>query len=170
MTPGWLVGQLPEVMRTDPLLHDLVTAFEQVADGVVERIDGIEHQVDLSTAPNASLRYMASWVGLALEPGEDDDAQRELVRAVGRTLGARGTRKALEDLLSAATRSHVEVADGGGIFGQAEQVPVADNRVAVIVDDLGPLSAEQVLAFCAGEVPVGCVVDLQVLSGEARPT
>jgi phage tail-like protein len=164
MRTGWLLAQLPEVMRKDPLLQLVIAAFEEVADTVLDRVDGVEHQVDLSVAPKEQLRYLASWLALALDPDDDQDAQRDLVRAVGRTLGMRGTRRALEELLSAATRSHVEVADGGGVFGLADQIPVADERVTVVVDDLGRLTREQVLAFCATEVPIGCVVDLQVLS------
>jgi phage tail-like protein len=166
MTPGWLVAQLPQVMRRDELMVRLVTAFEEVADGVVERIDGLEHQVDIALAPYEMLRYLASWIGLAVDPESDDDAQRELVRAIGRSLGWRGTQRGLEDLLTAATRSRVEVFDGGGIFGQNEAVPVSDNRIAVVIDDLGPLRREQVLAFCAAEVPIGAVVNLQVLSDD----
>jgi phage tail-like protein len=163
MKDGWLVAQLPDVMRKDLLLCNLVAAFEAVATTVVERIDGVQAQIDLSTAPPEQLRFVASWIGLSLEPSVDDDAQRELVRAVGRTLGARGTRKALEDLLGAATRSRVEVSDRGGIFGEADPVPDADNRISVVVNSLGPLSREQVLAFCRSELPLGSVVDLQVL-------
>ena len=163
MKAGWLVEQLPRVMQEDLLLRALATAFEQVADTVQERVDALPAQLDVSITPEEQLRYLARWLGLALDPRGEVTAQRDLVRAVGRTLGSRGTRTALEDLLGAATGSMVEVADGGGVFGQNERVPVRDDRIAIIVDDPGPLTREQLLAFCADEVPVGAVVDLQVL-------
>ena len=67
MRRGWLLAQLPQVMRGDKLLAALVSALEEVADTVVERVDSIEHQLDVSIAPPEHLRFVASWIGLVLD-------------------------------------------------------------------------------------------------------
>ena len=61
---GWLVEQLPRVMASDPVLHELVTAFEQVHDTVRERVDAIEYQVDTGLASPEMLQFLGSWLGL----------------------------------------------------------------------------------------------------------
>jgi phage tail-like protein len=159
---GWLVDQLPRVMAQDRVLRGFVLALEEVADSVRERVSGIERQVDVDLAPPEMLQYVAGWLGVDLEPSETGVRQRELVRAVGRTLGWRGTRQGVETILEAATGSRVTVTDSGGVFGPADDVPPPDPSVVVSLDSTGPLSEDQVRAFLAAELPLGAVLRLDV--------
>jgi phage tail-like protein len=159
---GWLVSQLPRAMAADPVLFGFVAAFEEVADSVRERIDSVEHQVDTGLATPEMLQYLASWLGLELEPSDPPEYQRELVREVGRLLGWRGTRYGIEGLLEAATGSRVTVSDGGGVYGQNDPVPPPDPVVTVRLDHTGHLSERQVLRFLEAELPLGAQVELDV--------
>jgi phage tail-like protein len=172
---GWLVEQLPRVMGEDPVLHDLVSAFEQVHDTVRERIDAIEYQVDTGLASPEMLAYLGSWLGVMLEPTDPAEYRRSLVREVGKLLGWRGTRFGVEALLQAATGARVTVIDAGGVYGSNDQVPPPDSVVVVQMDHTGHLTERQVLAFLQSELPLGARVQLDVrftaqpARGRARP-
>lgn len=161
-TTGWLVRQLPRVMQQDDVLRGFVLALEQVTDSVRERADGAEHLLDPDLATPEMLQYVATWLALDLEPSERVERQRALLRAVGRTLPWRGTRFCLEELVSAATGARTVVSDAGGVYGPLDAVPAPDRRVVVRVDDLGGMTAGQLLALVRGEVPLGAVVRLEV--------
>jgi phage tail-like protein len=172
---GWLVEQLPRAMAADPVLHDLVSAFEQVHDTVRERIDAIEHQVDTGLANPEMLQFLGSWLGLMLEPTDPADYRRSMVREVGKLLGWRGTRFGVEALLAAATGARVTVLDGGGVFGGNDKEPPPDPVVVVQMDHTGHLTERQVMAFLSSELPLGAKVQLDVrfqpqpARGRARP-
>jgi phage tail-like protein len=159
---GWLVAQLPRSMAADPVLRGFASAFEEVADSVRERIDGIEHQVDTGLATPEMLQFLASWLGLELEPTDPPEYQRSLVREVGRLLGWRGTRYGVAGLLEAATGSRVIVTDGGGVYGQHDTVPPPDPVVTVRLDHTGHLSERQVRRFLEAELPLGAQIELDV--------
>ncbi|HEU5110194.1 MAG TPA: phage tail protein, partial [Micromonosporaceae bacterium] len=176
---GWLVSQLPRAMVADPVLRGFATAFEDVADTLRSRVDGIEHQVDTGLATPEMLQFIASWLGLALEPTDPPEYQRALVRQVGRLLGWRGTRHGIEGLLEAATGSRVTVTDGGGIFGREDPVPPPNYVVTVTLDHTGHLTEQQVRRFLEAELPIGSTIELDVrfkpqrgrgtATGRARP-
>ncbi|MET0422242.1 MAG: phage tail protein [Actinoplanes sp.] len=172
---GWLVEQLPRVMAADPVLRDLVTAFEQVHDTVRERIDGIESQIDTGLASPEMLQYLGAWLGLELEPKDPADYRRSMVREVGKLLGWRGTRYGVEALLEAATGARVTIRDAGGVFGLDDKVPPPDPVVLVQMDHTGHLTERQVLGFLQSELPLGSQVQLDVrfqpepARGRARP-
>lgn len=168
---GWLIDQLPAVMRRDPVIGGFVRAFEEIGDSIRAQVDDIEYELDVDLASPEMLSYLASWLGVEIDTAivaSDDvrlrDAQRRLIRAVGRTLVWRGTRRGTEGLLEALTDSRVDVSDSGGIFGAADSIPPADDVVVIEIDQLGSLTRQQVLAFLADEVPVGARVDLRVRS------
>lgn len=172
---GWLVEQLPRVMATDPVLHDLVLAFEQVHDTVRERVDAIEYQVDTGLASPEMLQFLGSWLGIMLEPTDPAEYRRSLVRQVGKLLGWRGTRYGVEAMLEAATGARVTVIDAGGVYGSKDQVPPPNPEVVVQMDHTGHLTERQVLGFLQSELPLGARVRLDVrfqaetARGRARP-
>ena len=171
----WLVDQLPRVMSADPVLRNLVLAFEEVADTVRERIDNIEYQMDTGLASPEMLQYLGAWLGVELEPTDPSEYRRSMVREVGRLLGWRGTRYGVEALLEAATGARVTVTDKGGVYGQNDQIPSADHVVVVQMDHTGHLTERQVLGFLQSEMPLGAQIQLDVrfqpqpARGRARP-
>jgi phage tail-like protein len=159
---GWLVAQLPRALATDPVVRGFVAAFEEIAESMRERVDAIEHQVDVDLATPEMLQFLASWLGLILEPTDMPEYQRALVREVGRLLGWRGTRYGIEGLLEAATGARVTVEDGGGVYGRNDSIPPPDPVVTVHLDHTGHLSERQVRAFLEAELPLGSELELDV--------
>ena len=156
------MAQLPRAMAADPVVAGFVTAFEEIADSVRERIDSLEHQVDAGLATPEMLQYLASWLGLQLEPTDPVEYQRSLVRQTGQLLGWRGTRHGIEGMLEAATGSRATVTDGGGIYGENDRVPPPDPVVTVRLDHTGHLTETQVRRLLEAELPLGARLELDV--------
>jgi phage tail-like protein len=173
---GWLLNQLPAVMIRDRVISGWVRAFEEIGDTLREQVEDIEYELDVNLASPEMLSYLASWVSIAIDAAQaasDDhevrDVQRRLIRAVGKALVWRGTRRGLETLLEALTDSRVDVLDSGGVFAPDEQIPAGGDTIIVELDHTGLLTRQQVLAFIAEELPVGVLVDLRVRTeGGAR--
>lgn len=159
---GWLLHQLPPVLAQDTVLRGFVLALEEIADSVRERVDGIEHQLDVDLASPEMLQYVAAWLGVALEPSETGERQRALVRAAGETVRWRGTRYGVERMLEAATGSRVAVRDGGGVHRQGERLGPLDPVVHVRLDSTGGLTEQQVRSLLESELPVGAELSLEV--------
>jgi phage tail-like protein len=159
---GWLVEQLPRVMAEDAVLRGFVTGLEEVAGSVRDRVDSIEHHVDTGLAAPEMLHFLAGWLGVELEPTDPPEYKRSLVREVGRLLGWRGTRHGIEGLLEAATGARVTVLDGGGVFGEHDQIPPPDYKVVVQLDHTGHLSERQVHRLLEAELPIGAQVELDI--------
>jgi len=71
--------------------------------------------------------------------------------------------------LEAATGSRVTVIDGGGVFGERDQIPPPDYKVVVQLDHTGHLSERQVQRFLEAELPLGSQVELDIrFPGEKR--
>jgi phage tail-like protein len=158
----WLVNQLPRVMTEDPVLKGFVTALEEVAGSVRDRVDSVEHHLDTGLAAPEMLQFLAGWLGVELEPTDPPEYQRTLVREVGRLLGWRGTRHGVESLLEAATGSRVTVLDTGGVYGNDDPVPPPDHKVVVQLDHTGHLSERQVRRILEAELPLGAQVELDI--------
>jgi phage tail-like protein len=164
----WLRRQLPTPLAQDPFLIDFLSIFEHVGHTVQQSVDSVEHHVDVTLAPPAMLRYLGGWLGLALDPGSDEERHRQLLHTVGPLLGWRGTRRGLEGLVEALTDGRVRVHDHGGVFTRSEQLPRQDPTITVEVDHLGDLTAADLHALAA-EVPAGARVEIVVGRRSARP-
>lgn len=161
MMKAGLADQLPRVMAEDPVLRRFLGIFEELATGTEQRIDQLDAYLSVDTAPIEFVRWLGSWLGVAVDSSLPEDRQRALVRTAGRLVGSRGTPRALGDLLAALTSSVVQVHDGGGVF-VAGQAPPTDRRVTIRLQRLGRLDRAALLAFIAQEVPADAVIDVAV--------
>jgi phage tail-like protein len=168
---GWLLGQLPQVMARDQVIAGFVHAAQEVADGLRDRMESVEHELDVDLAAPEMLTFVASWLGVPAEALPDEperDAQRRLIRAVGQVLGWRGTRRGVEVLLEALTGARADVSDSGGVFGRNDPLTPAQDVVRISLTHTGGLSEQQILAFLADELPVGARVELHVRAARGR--
>lgn len=162
MSGGWLTAQLPRAMAEDPVLYGIANIIEDVADTLRCDVDSIEQHLDIATASAPMLRYLASWVGADLDPGISVERQREVLRTIAASLGRRGTRRGLEELLTGLTGARARVDDRGGVYTGNEQRPPADLRVIVELNDLGEFNERQLHALIMAELPAGAQLELHV--------
>jgi phage tail-like protein len=159
--PGWLARELPRPLAEDEFTLRFLRIFEEVAGDIRVRIAEFTDDLDPGLAPPEFVRWMAGWLGLALDPSLPEEQQRSLVRAAGPLFPLRGTKTGLQRLLEAFTRSDVEVGDGGGVYA-AGGAPPASNQVTIRVSSAGGLSEQQLLELVRLEIPATAVVDLRV--------
>jgi phage tail-like protein len=159
--PGWLLRELPRPLAEDEFTGRFIRIFEDIGGGIRGRIDRFHRDLDPGVAAPEFLRWMAGWLGMALDPSLPEEHQRSLVRAAGPMFPLRGTKLGLQGLLEAFTQSKVEITDGGGVFG-AGAAPAATNQVTIRVSSSGAISEQHLLELVQREVPATAVVDLRV--------
>jgi phage tail-like protein len=103
---------LPAVYGEDPQARDFtarfLSIFDTVRDSVSQRVDGIAAYFDPRSAPAGgpagdALQWLASWLGLALDPRLPEERRRLLVRRAYELFRRRGTPEGLRLYLSLYT-------------------------------------------------------------------
>ena len=159
---GWLVDQLPGCFAGDDFLRRFVGLFQEVADGLRRRIDGVEHTADVSVAPPVFVRWMGTWLGVTgIDPSLPVGRQRALVSGFGSLLVRRGTAGGLQQALELVTGQSVRVRDPGTIVRDGDPAPPA-GPVRVELSGTGPASQADVLAVIEDWLPAQAAVQLWI--------
>jgi len=98
-----LLDYLPGVFRSDPFLARFLLIFQSIVDPIEQSIDGTHHLLDPGLTPARFLPWLASWVGVELDPSLDETSQRELIRRAVELSRWKGTRRALREELRIRT-------------------------------------------------------------------
>jgi phage tail-like protein len=77
--------------------------FQSLLDPIEQKADNTHYYLDPGTTPAEFLPWLASWVGITLEPGLDETGQRELIRQAVELHRWKGTRRGLRDELRQRT-------------------------------------------------------------------
>jgi phage tail-like protein len=98
-----LLQYLPALYQNDAFLARFLLIFQSILDPIEQTIDNTHHYLDPGTAPASFLPWLASWVGLDLDPGLDEASQRELIRRAVDLSRWKGTRRGLREELRIRT-------------------------------------------------------------------
>ncbi len=98
-----LLQYLPAVFRGDSFLSRYLLIFQSILDPIEETIDNTHHYLDPGTTPSEFLPWLASWVGLDLDPELDEAQQRDLIRRAVELHRWKGTRRGLREELRIRT-------------------------------------------------------------------
>jgi len=98
-----LLDYLPGVFRSDPFLARFLLIFQSIVDPIEQSIDSTHHLLDPGLTPARFLPWLASWVGIELDPSLDEASQRELIRRAVELSRWKGTRRALREELRIRT-------------------------------------------------------------------
>jgi phage tail-like protein len=159
---GWLVDQLPGCFAGDDFLRRFMALFQELADGVRRRIDGIEHAVDVSVAPPVFVRWMGGWLGVtSIDPSLPASRQRDLVLGFGSLLVRRGTRAGLQQALELVTAGRVEVRDPGVIVRDGDPPPPT-GPVRIDLAATGGVSEADVVAVIEDWLPAAASAELWI--------
>jgi phage tail-like protein len=158
----WLVNQLPLGMLEDRFLVRFVRIFQTVASTILEQVDNLEHQLDVSVASPEMVRYMGRWLSVDnIDPEMPEELQRQIVVEWGNALPWRGTRRGLETLLALVTAGPVQVEETGGIW-RAGEGPRRPPKVVARVASTFWTTEEALLALVRAEVPAAVPFELYV--------
>ncbi len=160
--PQWLLAQLPIGMLDDDFFVRFMSIFQHGADSLAEGADNLAHVTDVSVAPDAMVRWLATWIGIdALDPSLPDRAARDIVRAAAQTLAWRGTAHGLTRTLEVLSGGPVSVVDGGGVWLEGE-APSDPSWVRMTVVSTGWLPVSDFAAVVADEIPAHVRAELRV--------
>ena len=151
----------PEIYRGNEFFERYLAVFQSLFLDLEKRVDEVPRLLDYRTAPDENVLELASWVGLGDSRGLFSPAQlRRLIADISLFQGAKGTRRALEELILLLTGirprivEHFQWADprfaahhlksGQSLYGETR------NHFCVILDlvrqDLPPGLGERELA------------------------
>jgi phage tail-like protein len=114
LTSPWpLADTLPAMLREDAFARALCSGFDEVLAPVLLSLDTFPAYLDLATAPDDMVPWLAQWVAMTVDPDQDLGRQRELLRSAGDLHGSRGTRRGIELAVQAEFGTRVEVTETG---------------------------------------------------------
>jgi phage tail-like protein len=155
----------------DDFLRRFTGIFQELAEGLRQRIDGVEHIVDVTVAPPAFVRWVGGWLGLrSIDPSLPVERQRELVLGFGGLLARRGTRAGLQRAVELATGRPAVVHDPGAIVREGDPLP-PPGPVVVELPDRSPepevsgtpgISQDDIVAVIEDWLPAAAGAELWV--------
>jgi phage tail-like protein len=158
----WMVRQLPVQMVAHDFFVRFVSIFQELGDTLLDDVDTVEHIVDLAVAPESSIAWLGSWIGVEkLDPSMPEDLRRRIVATSAATLASRGTVPGLRAYLELLSGSTVEVDEGGGVW-RAGEVPDDTAWVRMRVASTGSLDVAAFVDMVRDEVPAHVRAELWV--------
>ena len=112
-SPLPLADTLPGLLRTDRFAESLCASFDEVLAPVLLSLDDFPAYLDLGTAPDDMVEWLAQWLGMTVDPNAAPTQQRLLLQAAGDLHTRRGTRPRLELAVEAELGVPVEVVETG---------------------------------------------------------
>jgi phage tail-like protein len=160
--PRWLVDQLPVGMAQSDFFVRFVSIFQELASGLLDDADLVEHVPDVTVTPVPMLRTLAGWIGVdSVDVSLREDLQRLIVRSSARSLAHRGTAAGLRAFAEMLSGSPAEVVDGGGVWREGE-APGDVAWVKLTIAGTGHLSEDEFVALVRDEVPAHVRIELWV--------
>ncbi len=106
-----LLDYLPAVYMDDEFMGQFLMIFQSILDPIEHTVDGIPFYFDPRFTPETLLPWLASWLGLALDPAWPLARRRELVRKAADLYRWRGTRRGLAEYLRIYTGCQPEITE-----------------------------------------------------------
>ncbi len=160
---------LPGLFRADPFTQGLCTGLDEVLAPEIEVLDNLPAYFDLATTPDDMLPWLATWVGMVLDPGQRPARQRELLRAAAKLHGWQGTARGVQLAVEAFFGLPVEVLESGATAWAAdpgEPLPGEPVPTLVVQVTVGPgqtLDRTRLEALVAAVTPAHVLHRVQVV-------
>lgn len=106
---------LPAIYQEDPFTQRFLGGLDEVLAPVLAVLDCLDGYLDPRTAPLDFVRWVGSWLGVAVDPAWPPDKQRTVVRAAARVQAGKGTSAALCEWLLLVHGLQAEVSETGGV-------------------------------------------------------
>jgi phage tail-like protein len=100
---------LPGLYRDDALMGQFLLIFESIMTPIEHTVDNIAAYFDPRITPGIFLTWLASWLGLSLDPDWPEDRRRELVKSAAELYQWRGTRWGLAEYIRIYTGIEPEI-------------------------------------------------------------
>jgi phage tail-like protein len=141
-SPFPLAPTLPAVLAEDAVAQQLCAGLDVVLAPVITTLDSLSAYLDPRTAPADMLAWLGHWIGLSIDQGLPQTAQRELLLSGIELIAARGTPRGV--------RAGVQA-----VFGVEPDLFETGSSVWSTESDLGELSPEAPQMLVRLQLPAG---------------
>ncbi len=113
--PHPLARTLPGLYQGQRFVERFCGALDEVLAPVVSTLDNLPAYLDVATAPDDLLPWLAAWTGMSLDPGQSRDRQRLLLRQAVSLQGIQGTPRGIALAVEAVFGLRAEVQETGAV-------------------------------------------------------
>lgn len=114
-SPHPLARTLPGLYQGQGFVERFCDALDEVLAPVVSTLDNLPAYLDVATAPDDLLPWLAAWTGMSLDPGQPRDRQRLLLRQAVSLQGIQGTPRGIALAVEAVFGLRAEVQETGAV-------------------------------------------------------
>lgn len=158
-SPHRLGETLPGLYAQDSFAQALCAALDEVLAPAVCTLDNLPAYLDLATAPDDLLPWLARWVGMSFQASLPVARQRELLQSAVDLQGWQGTTRGLQLALESLFGASAVVAESGACAWSTDpHAPLPGDTVPsvtvrVSLPENRPLDADRVTAVVASVIP-----------------
>jgi phage tail-like protein len=114
-SPHPFAPTLPGMYHSQPFVEGFCSALDEVLAPVLCTLDNLPAYLDVATAPDDLLPWLAAWTGMTLDPGQSRERQRSLLRQAVALQGVQGTPRGIELAVEAVFGLRSEVQETGAV-------------------------------------------------------
>jgi phage tail-like protein len=112
-TPQPLGAMLPGVYQADDFAQRFTSGLDEVLAPVLSTLDNLAAYFDPRTAPGDFLEFLASWVGIYLQPSWTEQRRRQVILGAVDIHRRRATVGGIRDAVSLILDARVEIVESG---------------------------------------------------------
>jgi len=119
-TPHPFAPTLPGMYQGESFVERFCAALDEVLAPVLCTLDNLPSYLDVATAPDDLLPWLAAWTGMTLDPGQPRERQRALLRQAVILQGIQGTPRGIELAVEAVFGLRADVQETGAVTWSME--------------------------------------------------
>lgn len=154
---------MPGIYQDSDFLGRFLLIFESILEPIERTVGNVHHLLNPDLTPPETLRWLASWLGVVLDPRWPVERQRDLVRGATDLYGWRGTRRGLSTVLRLATGATPEITEYTAADVSADRSRAFRFRVRLRMPAGQAISREFVEALIDLEKPAWVACDLELV-------
>lgn len=156
---------LPGIYQDDDFLARFLLIFESILGPIDRMVGNIHHYFDPDITPPETLRWLASWLGVVLDPRWPEERQRDLVRGATDLYRWRGTRRGLSTVLRLATGARPDITEPTLTELSADPTRAFRFAVSLRLPAGQPVDEDLIASVIDLEKPAWAACDLTVTNG-----
>lgn len=159
VSPHPLGRTLPGVYLTDPLAQVWCEALDGALAPVIATLDSFSGYLDPATVPEDMLRWLASWVLVAVDDMHSAERRRRVIAAAHDLHRWRGTARGVREAVEVVFDQEPEVEESGGAVAaetSGEPLPGAPEALLTVrltLDRVGRVQARRLDAIVSATKP-----------------
>jgi phage tail-like protein len=144
-SPHPLARTLPGLYQGESFVERFCDALDEVLAPVLSTLDNLPAYLDVATAPDDLLPWLAAWTGMSLDPGQPRDRQRLLLRQAVSLQGIQGTRRGIALAVEAVFGLRAEVQETGAVsWSMTADAALPGEPIQALVVQVFPSDGEAV--------------------------